>query len=49
MYLKWEEKTIDDFSEKNIESTYNNGYVFTRVGKGVMNQTRSLRIDLGKF
>jgi len=28
---------------------YENGYVFTRLGKGVMQQTRSVRIDLSKF
>lgn len=28
---------------------YNEGFVFTRIGRGVMNQTRSLRIDLNKF
>ena len=28
---------------------YNNGYVFTRINKGVMHQTRSVRIDLSKF
>lgn len=49
MYLAWNEKTITDFSDKSIESAYNDGYVFTRVGKGNMNQTRILRIDLGKF
>lgn len=49
MYLKWNEKTITDFSDENINSLYNQGYVFTRVGKGVMYQTRSLRIDLSKF
>ena len=49
MYLAWNEKTITDFSNKNIESAYNDGYVFTRVGKGNMNQTRILRIDLSKF
>ncbi len=49
MYLSWNEKTITDFSDENIESAYNDGYVFTRVGKGVMKQTRSLRIDLSKF
>ncbi len=49
MYLSWNEKTITDFSDNNIESAYNDGYVFTRVGKGVMKQTRSLRIDLEKF
>lgn len=49
MYLSWKEETISDFSEKNIEHMYNEGFVFTRIGKGVMNQTRSLRIDLQKF
>lgn len=49
MYLSWNQKTISDFSEKNIASLYNEGYVFTRKGKGVMNQTRSVRIDLRKF
>ncbi len=49
MYLSWNEKTLTDFSDTNIESAYNEGYVFTRVGKGVMKQTRSLRIDLSKF
>ncbi len=28
---------------------YDRGYVFTRIGKGVMHQTRSVRIDLSKF
>lgn len=28
---------------------YDRGYVLTRLGKGVMQQTRSLRIDLSKF
>ncbi|PIZ94624.1 MAG: hypothetical protein COX81_03010 [Candidatus Magasanikbacteria bacterium CG_4_10_14_0_2_um_filter_37_12] len=49
MYLKWNEQTIADFSDDNIDSLYNEGYVFTRVGKGIMNQTRSVRIDLNKF
>jgi arginyl-tRNA--protein-N-Asp/Glu arginylyltransferase len=48
-YLKWNEITIKDFDNKNINRLYNNGYVFTRTGKGVMNQTRSIRIDLNKF
>ncbi len=49
MYLKWDTKTITVFSDKNINSLYNTGYVFTRLGRGIMNQTRSLRIDLNKF
>lgn len=48
-YLKWNEKTITSFSEENINSLYNDGYVFARTGKGNMYQTRSLRIDLSKF
>src|SRR3989344_5590070 len=49
MYLFWNKKTITDFSDSNIESLYNDGFVFTRLGKGVMHQTRSARIDLSKF
>ncbi len=49
MYLKWDEKIITDFSEKNIEGLYNQGYLFGRVNKGMLYQTRSLRIDLSKF
>jgi len=49
MYLSWNEKTITDFSDKNIDKLYQEGYVFTRIKKGVMNQTRSVRIDLSQF
>ena len=49
MYLKWNEQIISDFSDENINRMYNDGYVFGRPGKGYMNQTRSLRIDLSKF
>lgn len=49
MYLIWDEKIITDFSEKNINSLYNEGYVFTRKEKGMMNQTRSVRINLSQF
>jgi len=49
MYLKWDEKTITDFSDQNINTLYEQGYVFTRVGPGVINQTRSVRVDLKKF
>ena len=48
-YLSWNQKTIVDFSNENVNSLYNHGFVFTRVGKGKVNQTRSLRIDLSKF
>jgi arginyl-tRNA--protein-N-Asp/Glu arginylyltransferase len=49
MYLSWNEKKLDDFSDNSVEAVYNDGYVFTRIGKGAMNQTRSLRINLNKF
>jgi arginyl-tRNA--protein-N-Asp/Glu arginylyltransferase len=48
-YLSWDQKTVSDLSDANISALYNSGYVFTRLGKGVMNQTRSVRIDLSKF
>jgi len=48
-YLSWDEKTISDFSETNVTELYNKGYVFTRLGKSTMQQTRSVRIDLSKF
>ncbi|HEY4518368.1 MAG TPA: hypothetical protein VJG48_01955 [Candidatus Paceibacterota bacterium] len=49
MYLKWGEEKITDWSEGNTEHMYAHGFVFTRLGKGVMQQTRSLRVDLTKF
>lgn len=49
MYLIWDKKTITDFSDKNINSLYNEGYLFTRTGKGDIYQTRSVRVDLEKF
>lgn len=49
MYLHWDEQTITDFSDENINSLYNKGFCFTRIDRGVMHQTRSLRIDLPKF
>lgn len=49
MYLTWNNKTTDNFSDANINALYNEGYLFTRAGKGAMYQSRSLRIDLSKF
>ncbi len=49
MYLKWNSKTVTDFSDNNINDLYDGGFLFTRIGKGEMYQTRSLRIDLSKF
>ena len=48
-YLNWDRIKIEDFSDENIEEEYANGYVFTRIDKGTMDQTRSLRIDLSEF
>jgi len=48
-YLHWKEETITDLSDANISKMYQNGFVFTRLGRGMMQQTRSVRIDLKKF
>lgn len=48
-YLKWDEQTITDFSPENIDTMYDRGFVFTRPSEGLMQQTRSVRIDLSKF
>ncbi len=48
-YKYYDKKKIEDFSQENIQEMYDKGYVFTRVGKGYMNQIDSLRIDLDKF
>ncbi len=49
MYLAWDEKNVADFSDTNINNLYDQGYVFTRLGKGKMQQTRSIRVDLEQF
>jgi leucyl-tRNA---protein transferase len=48
-YLSWSEKKILDFSEEHVTSLYNHGFVFTRKNRGVMDQTRSVRINLREF
>lgn len=48
-YLSWKQITTEEFSEKNISSLYNDGFLFTRINKGVMDQTRSMRVDLSQF
>lgn len=48
-YLSWKQITTENFSEKNISSLYNDGFLFTRINKGVMDQTRSMRVDLSQF
>jgi arginyl-tRNA--protein-N-Asp/Glu arginylyltransferase len=48
-YLHWDKKIISDISSEQVHTLYEKGYVFTRIEKGVMHQTRSVRIDLRKF
>ena len=48
-YLHWDEKTLTDFSADTVAGMYGLGYLFTRLGKGVMQQTRSVRIRLNHF
>lgn len=48
-YFSWNTRTISDFSDEYINAMYNRGFVFTRKEKWVMDQTRSIRIDLKKF
>jgi arginyl-tRNA--protein-N-Asp/Glu arginylyltransferase len=48
-YLTWKEEKITDLSPENVARMYDRGFVFTRLGKGVMQQTRSVRIDMEKF
>lgn len=48
-YFKTDQKLLTDLNEINISELYSKGYVFTRVKKGLFNQTRSLRINLAKF
>ena len=48
-YLKWNEKKISDFSHDSLAAFYSSGFVFTRIDRGVMHQTRSARIDLKQF
>lgn len=45
-YLHLDRQTV---SEEAYEDYYNEGYVLTRLGKGVMDKTRSLRIKLQDF
>lgn len=48
-YFKTDQKLLTELNENSISELYAKGYVFTRVKKGLFNQTRSLRIDLSKF
>lgn len=48
-YLHWREEKIMDESTESISRMYDNGFVFTRIDKGLMHQTRSIRIDLSRL
>ncbi len=57
-YLNWDTKKIDvppglppetPLPASTIERLYDEGYVATRVGKGIFNKTRSLRIRLSEY
>ncbi len=48
-YLHWKEEKINNETPETINRMYENGFVFTRIDKGIMHQTRSIRIDLNKF
>ncbi len=48
-YLHWDQQIVTDSSSENITAFYDRGYVFTRLSKGAMQQTRSCRIDLSRF
>lgn len=48
-YLHWKEERLNDESAETISRMYDNGFVFTRIDKGIMHQTRSIRVDISKF
>ena len=48
-YLTWEQRTLQHISPEELNNLYNEGFVATRLGRGIFNKTRSLRIDLGAF
>jgi len=48
-YLSFNRQVISEFSDVTIETMYQRGYVFTRVNQGIMDQTRSVRINLADF
>jgi len=48
-YLTWNQQTISDFEDNRVSEMYEKGFLFTRLGRGVMDQTRAVRIKLAKF
>ncbi|MFW5702885.1 MAG: hypothetical protein ACOCXP_02875 [Candidatus Dojkabacteria bacterium] len=52
MYYKTKELRLDQTRQKDeeyISSLYNEGFLFGRVERGYMYQTRSLRVDVSQF
>jgi leucyl-tRNA---protein transferase len=48
-YLNWDTQHLTDHKPSTIEHMYEYGYVATRVDKGVMNRTRSVRVSLAEY
>lgn len=48
-YLNWDEQIITDFSPEHITTMYDRGFVCVRPEEGMMQQTRSIRMDLSQF
>lgn len=48
-YINWNEVQIDPTSDAEINALYDQGYVFVRIGKNILQQTRSVRIKLADF
>lgn len=48
-YFSTDEIVIDTTDSDLVSEKYSEGYVITRLGKGVLQQTKSLRIDLENF
>lgn len=49
MYESFDQVTLTEADRVKVEKYYNRGYVFTRIGKGEMQQIKSVRIKLADF
>lgn len=49
MYSFFKQETITDFSDDLIDAQYQDGFVATRLGKGIYNQLDSVRVPLTAF
>lgn len=49
MYHFFEEIIIDKFNDNYISELYSRGFKFTRIGRGVLQSSRSIRVNLDKF